>query len=130
LQFDPEVKAQEFVNKGKAERLVSEGLSNVRNRKVAEAITAFNEAQKLDAEVEITAGNWNTLCKFGSLNKKAADVMFACEKAIKLEPDNVRYLANRGLARALTGDYQGAVQDFQPLLKETEDKEDKKKLEG
>ena len=38
--------------------------------------------------------------------------MFALKKAVKLKPNNSNIQFNRGLARALTGDYQGAIEDF------------------
>ena len=46
----------------------------------------------------------------------AADVIFAGEKAVTLEPDNGNYKDTRGLARALTGDIEGAKADFQAVL--------------
>ena len=36
----------------------------------------------------------------------------ACEKGVELEPENGAYHDRRGLARALTGDYEGAIEDF------------------
>ena len=105
LTFDPQAKAQEFANKGQAKRLVTEGESLVKEGKVKEAIAAYTEAQKLDHQVEITASSWDTLCKYGSLKKQAAEVMFACEKAVKLSPNDGYIRDSRGLARALTGDY-------------------------
>ena len=118
LQFDPQPKAQEFVNKGKAERLVTEGESLVKEGKVKEAIAAYTEAQKLDPQVEITADSWRELCRQGSLKKQAAEVMFACEKAVKLSPNDGNIRDSRGLARALTGDYKGAIEDFEAYIKQ------------
>ena len=43
----------------------------------------------------------------------AADVMDACEQAVELAPDNGEYRESRGLARALTEDYAGAIEDFE-----------------
>ena len=37
--------------------------------------------------------------------------MFACEKAVKLDPNDINTHLVRGFARALTGDYQGAIDD-------------------
>ncbi len=55
---------------------------------------------------------WNNLCWTGSLAGVAAEVLDACEQAVKLAPDDGWKYDNRGLARALTGDYQGAIEDF------------------
>ena len=38
--------------------------------------------------------------------------MAACEQAVELEPDHGGYRDSHGLARALTGDYPGAIVDF------------------
>ena len=42
--------------------------------------------------------------------------MAACERAVALEPDDGHIRDSRGLARALTGDYPGAIEDFQQYL--------------
>ncbi|BAZ21154.1 WD-40 repeat-containing protein [Kalymmatonema gypsitolerans NIES-4073] len=123
LKFDAKAKAQEFDNKGKAERLIIEGKTLVREGKVKEAIAAYKKAQKLDPKVEIDAESWNSLCWDGSLHRRAADVMFACEKAVQLAPDYVYARGSRGLARALTGNTQGAIEDFEAFIAQTDDKE-------
>jgi hypothetical protein len=68
--------------------------------------------------VEISAQAWNQVCWFGSINGNAQDIMIACEKAVELALDNDRgfYQDSRGLARALTGDTQGAIKDFQAYI--------------
>ena len=45
--------------------------------------------------------------------------MTACDKAVSLAPEEPvleYYLDSRGLARALTGDTQGAIEDFQAFI--------------
>jgi regulator of sirC expression with transglutaminase-like and TPR domain len=74
--------------------------------------------------------NWGKLCWFGSLNNQAQDVMFACEKAVKLKPNDGKFRRYRGLARALTGNYQGAIDDFQLLVESIEDEDKKAIVEG
>ena len=74
--------------------------------------------------------NWGELCWFGSLNNQAQDVMFACEKAVKLKPNDRKIRNYRGLARALTGNYQGAIEDFQILVESMKNEEDKARFEG
>uniref|UniRef100_UPI0030D7EAD5 hypothetical protein n=1 Tax=Nostoc sp. 106C TaxID=1932667 RepID=UPI0030D7EAD5 len=123
LKFDPQVKAQEFANKGKAKRQLAEGEKIVQEGKVKEAIAAYADAQKLDPKIEISADSWNILCSQGSLHKQAADVMFACNQSVKLAPDNGYIRDRRGLARALTGDYQGAISDFEAYIAQIEDKD-------
>ncbi|MFN6488303.1 AAA family ATPase, partial [Nostoc sp. DedQUE02] len=116
LNFDPQVKAQEFTNIGKAERLLNEGQSLVLNGKVREALDNYAQAQKLDPKVEIPVENWSSLCRYGSLYKQASDVMSACEKAVALSPDDPNIQGSRGLARALTGDTKGAIADFEEYI--------------
>jgi uncharacterized protein YjbI with pentapeptide repeats len=91
---------------------LSEGISRVREGKVAEAIQAYNQALSLDPHLEISAQSWNGLCWFGSLHGHATDVLYACENAVNLEPDFKGFQDSRGLARALTGDLAGALADF------------------
>ncbi len=50
------------------------------------------------------------------MHDRAADVLYAGEKAVELEPDNGMYLDTHGLARALTGNVTGAIEDFQAVL--------------
>ncbi|MEH2391500.1 MAG: ribosome assembly protein 4, partial [Nostoc sp.] len=123
LKFDPKVKAQEFANKGNAERLIAEAERIVKGDKVKEALADYTEALKLDPNVEISADSWNSLCRQGSLRGYAKDVLFACDKAVVLAPDNNR--DSRGLARALTGNTQGAITDFEAYIAQTEDKDSK-----
>jgi Tol biopolymer transport system component/tetratricopeptide (TPR) repeat protein len=117
LDFKPKTKA--------AALLVEEGASLVREDKFKEALAAYTNAQKLDPKVEISADDWNTLCRKGSLQKQVADVMFACNQAVKLAPKDGNIRDSRGLARALTGDYQGAIADFEAYIAQTEDKDNK-----
>ena len=92
--------------------------------KFKDVITTYTEAQKLDANVYISADSWNTLCWDGSLRGYAKQVMFACEKAVALAP-NGNYRNSRGLARALKGNTKRAIEDFQAFIASTKDKEDK-----
>jgi tetratricopeptide (TPR) repeat protein len=176
LKFDPQKKAKEFEDKGKAELLVEEGErlagendihssvakfqsalkldpsldikpqkkaqqlaatglvskagSLVTEKKIKEAIVTYNQAQKLDPKLEIDVNTWDTLCKQGSLNESAALVMFACEKAVKLAPNNGSIRDSRGLARALTGNYKGAISDFDAYIVQVDDKESKAQRQG
>jgi serine/threonine protein kinase/tetratricopeptide (TPR) repeat protein len=59
---------------------------------------------------------WNNLCWFSSLAGQAAAGLQACERAVELSSGNGNAYDSRGLARALTGDYAGAVEDFRAYL--------------
>ncbi|MGK7957225.1 MAG: caspase family protein [Crocosphaera sp.] len=86
-------------------------------------VIKFIKKEKLDDEpqndqVSLDAGSWNQLCRFGSIYGYAKDVLFACEKAVNnaSAQDKTSWQDSRGLARALTGDRQGAIEDFQDYV--------------
>lgn len=80
----------------------------------------------------ITADSWNQFCRSGSLQEKAkaAAVMFACEKAVALEPDNGNFRDSRGIARARTGNSKGAIEDFQVFIAQTKNQKSKSRRQG
>ncbi|BAY47719.1 hypothetical protein SAMD00079811_53380 [Scytonema sp. HK-05] len=127
LGFDPKAKAGQLV----AKALVEKGKKFVEEGKVKEAITAYTQAQQLDPKVEIDADSWASLCWYGSLHRRAADVMFACEKTVQLAPEKNKggWRASRGLARALTNNTQGAIEDFEAYIAQADDKEWKSKVQ-
>src|SRR5437868_15137635 len=51
--------------------------------------------------------------------------MEACETAVALEPENGKFRDSRGLARALTGNIAGAIEDFQAFVDWTDNEEQK-----
>ncbi|MGD1804937.1 eIF2A-related protein [Dapis sp. BLCC M126] len=125
-EIDPEIVANKFAAPGKVE----EGIFLAKEGKIEEAISLYDEAQKLDLDVEIDAYDWGVLCKFGSLNNQAQNVIFACEKALELSPNDDEIRSYRGIAKALTGDYQGAIDEFQVFVDLMKDEEEKVKVEG
>jgi tetratricopeptide (TPR) repeat protein len=125
LKFDSQPRAKEFANKGKVERLVNEGNSRLEEKKFKEALAAYTAALKFDPKAEIPTSSWNRLCRDGSLQKQAADVLPACEKAVALAREDGNIRDSRGLARALTGDTQGAIEDFEAYIAQIDDKNSK-----
>ena len=87
--------------------------------KISEAIDAYRNAKERDARLTITASYWNQLCWSGGLWERAADVLFACERAIELTPNHGGRRDSRGLVRALLGDREGAIEDFEFFVKWT-----------
>lgn len=110
LDLDPAAEAQKNAD---AFALLDEGKKLVKQGKVKEAIEAYAQAQEIDPTLVVSAASWNILCRFGSLWGAPSNVMYACENAVALEPSNVLFRDTRGLARALTEDYSGAIEDFQ-----------------
>ena len=105
----------------KAAVVLGQGIDVVKQGKVFEAIQAYLDAQTIDTGLEIDIEVWDELCWFGSLHNQAADIMFASGKAIHSMPEWPIYRDTRGLARALTGDLQGAIEDFESVLEKIGD---------
>ena len=95
---------------------LSRGYSFALEGEIDEAISAYKEAQEINPHLEISAYFWNILCWYGCLENRAADVLFAGEKAVQLKPNHGNILETRGVARALTGNLEGAIEDFQAAL--------------
>jgi WD40 repeat protein len=112
LGLDPGKEARRLAASG----LVDKGEELAEQGAIREAMAAFAAAQASDPNLEIAAASWYSLCWFGSLGGFATDVMAACERAVALAPDDGNIHDSRAVARALTGDYSGAIQDFQQYL--------------
>ncbi len=95
---------------------VAEGRRLARAGNTSEAVAAYRTAQERDARLTITASDWNQLCWNGSLWGHAAEVMAACEQAVARAADHGGIRDSRGLARALTGDVAGAIDDFEAFV--------------
>jgi tetratricopeptide (TPR) repeat protein len=117
IEIDPEVKLRHFASLG----FLAQGKKLVKEGKVKEAIAAYQQAQDYDSNLEITAEDWSFLCWFGSLHGPAEDVLFAGNNAVELDPEagGIQYI--RGLARALTGDFEGAIEDFEASVQWKDD---------
>jgi tetratricopeptide (TPR) repeat protein len=121
LKLDPESEAKKLASLGLLSQM--EGFSA--ERKFPEAVAAYTKAITLDPNVKISSDSLNGLCWDGSLNGFAKAVLPACEKAVALAPQDVMIRDSRGLARGLTGNTKGAIEDFQAFIAQTDDKKDK-----
>lgn len=79
------------------------------------AMADFREAVKFHPKA---ADALNALCWNGSLLGQAKQVMSACDKAVALAAPEFKpnYQDSRGLARALAGNIQDAIADFQVFV--------------
>lgn len=77
-----------------------------------DAAAAYTKLTKTAIQID-DAPFSNEVCWVGSLSHLAQIVMPACEYAVKVAPSIGGYRDSRGLARALTGDTKGAIEDFQ-----------------
>jgi tetratricopeptide (TPR) repeat protein len=96
--------------------LTERGLLYARIGSTPKAMADFQEAVKLHPKA---AEAFNALCWNGSLLGQAKPVMNACNKAVALAAPKFKpnYQDSRGLARALVGDRQGAITDFQVFVR-------------
>ena len=97
--------------KALAYQLAIEALS--RKGRIYEALDVSKWARQVKPSLEIPFSTWNTLCWDGSLFGFAPRVMVWCEKAVQIAPEDPGARDSRGLARALTNDKPGAIEDFQ-----------------
>jgi len=118
LQLNPEQELQRWT----APIRLTEAKRLLKAYKIVEAISAFNEVEQMDATI-VTTDQWNNLCWDGALANSAQQVLFACDKAVAAakNDDLWRYRDSRGLARALIGNSQGAIEDFEFLIEKTGD---------
>jgi WD40 repeat protein len=126
LEFEPgrKLNPEAEANRPKAEGLIANGSKYMEQDKIKDAVTAFADAasiygsvQGMDPDGSARASTWNALCWEASLRGHAADVMDACERAVEqaeqLKPLSWNTRDSRGVARALTGNTDGAIEDFQ-----------------
>ena len=106
LNFEVEV-APYFITKG-------ENLA--RNGEIEDAVVAYKQAIKNDSKLKISADSWNTLCWHVSIYNSASQVIFACDNAINLEPNNIDILRSRAIARTLTNNKKGAAEDLRKYI--------------
>lgn len=90
-----------------------------RQGSIEEAIDAYARVDLLEPRLTIHASAWYSLCWNGTLWGFAGDVLTACERALEQAPGPgwaawIRH--GRGIARALTGDTEGAIEDLQAYL--------------
>jgi len=114
-----DVRAEALESLLEAYSYLSEGGRLARAGDISDALQAYQNARERDARLTIQALSWNLLCWRGSLWGRAAEVMEACERAVALAPDNGNIRDSRGLARALTGDRAGAIDDFEAYVART-----------
>ena len=102
-----------------------EGVDLARQGRVAAAMAAYSKAQALDSRLAISPRLWRRLCWYGSLWGHANEVMTTCERAVELAPEQDSMKDSRGLARALTGDVEGAIADLEAFVAWTSNYEER-----
>ncbi|MBN8590755.1 MAG: WD40 repeat domain-containing protein [Anaerolineae bacterium] len=86
------------------------------NTLLDEARQATGESSRSLFEQAAQINGWPgmsySVCWYGSKAGFAAEVLPACESAVLGAPDSAQHRDARGLARALTGNLEGAIADF------------------
>jgi tetratricopeptide (TPR) repeat protein len=105
----------------RAHRLAAPGLRTnaaalARDGKLDQALADLRRAGEWDAKLPADPKFENALCWYGCLWNRATDVLSHCERAVAANPDDGGIKDSRGVARALTGDLQGAAEDFRAFL--------------
>jgi TonB family protein len=88
-----------------AERLARDG-------DIAEAMSAYSSAQALDPRPARAASFWLPLCWYGTLWEQAAEVLWTCDHVVAVAQTQPWARDARGIARAMTGDTRGAIDDL------------------
>jgi hypothetical protein len=93
---------------------LSQGYDLAQSGEIEAALRAYENAQEINPTLFIDERYWQQLCWHGCLHGKAEQVLFAGEKAVELLIDDLEIacLESRGLARALTNNLSGALEDF------------------
>ncbi|BBC25599.1 hypothetical protein [Pseudanabaena sp. ABRG5-3] len=108
ISLDPQTEISPyFISKG--ERLAKEG-------DIKSALVAYDEAFKRDRNIKVSAASWERLCWHGILYNSANQVMFACNNAVNLEPDNLYIRSRRTQARSISGDFNGAIAEIEFMI--------------
>ncbi|MBL9135553.1 MAG: TIR domain-containing protein [Verrucomicrobiales bacterium] len=84
--------------------------------KIAEAVSALAKAEEANPEEPVSAWTWDELCSRGIRHGQWKTALDAGERAVKADPNNGAYRDHRAVARALTGDIAGALEDWTAYL--------------
>ena len=95
-------------------RVIEEQISNspIWNGKVKPSLSLLKDAKKSGIQLE-NVEILGSLCWYGGIYGHATDALEYCEQVVALAPDEADFRDYRGLVRALTGDTEGAISDFQ-----------------
>lgn len=90
----------------------------VRDGKIEEALNLMERDYPDSDFARLEFNSWNNICWYGALHGFADRVVSMCDYAFDARDDIPPYRDSRGLARALTGDFEGAIADFRYVIEE------------
>jgi hypothetical protein len=109
---------------GNGERAVSKGRELIRAGKASDGInslkeaqTAFAEARRLGDTREISVEDWSAIGWLGTVWGKASDFLYSCDQAVAANPSLPELRDTRAVARAMTGNFAGAIEDLEIFVK-------------
>ena len=105
----------------KAALILSQAMDGGVQGNIVAAVQGYKLAQTIDTGLEIEPDVWDLLCWVGALHNQAKIILFASDKATHSNPDFPVFRDTRGLVRALTGDIQGAIADFESVVEQISD---------
>ena len=111
-----EIQVEERAYEKSAPFFIKQMERSIEKNAVIPAIENFQAAINRDASIDVSASLLNALCWKGSLDSYAENVLFACDKAVELNPQEGSYHDSRGVARALLGDSKGAIADLEKAI--------------
>jgi hypothetical protein len=112
--LDPEVDARRF-----AVEFMLEDVSKLLERgRVREALEAVGTFQTDHQYLEVPVTLRNSICWQGALAGLSSVILDSCDEAVERADNNMKayYQDSRGLARALTGNRDGAISDFRDFI--------------
>ena len=121
MKEDSSIEDPVFESSQIIEESIKRQISNeVNTGNFQQALDLLQQASSLQTIIEDT-NVLNDICWTGSLSGFVSQVLEYCEHAVELAPNHAKMRDNRGLARALTGDYSGAIEDFQFFVENDND---------
>jgi WD40 repeat protein len=108
---------------GNGERAARKGEELIRAGKVDDGVaflkaaqTAFAGAQKLGRTSEISVEVWNRIAWLGTVWGNTPDFLYSSDQAVAAAPSMPELRDTRGVARALSGNIAGAIEDFEVFV--------------
>ena len=99
-------------------KLINDIDIQLQNGDTFEAITSYFEAQELTPGLPVSPQALNRLCWEGAINSFSEKLLKICDQAVSTAQQEDRAIVrdSRGVARALSGDLPGALEDFNAFL--------------
>jgi WD40 repeat protein len=106
-----------------AELELSEAIAALNQNNIKLAFQKYQKSIALNSQLNISVDNLDKFCRKAALNQFAKEILPVCDTAVKLAPEDGGIRESRALARALTGNFNGAVEDFQKYVEWSNDEE-------